>query len=230
MCGRFALGIPKIRLEEVFEIVLPDSYSPRYNIAPGSDVLTVAAPEGTPRPAFLRWGLVPNWAGDANIGHSMINARVETVFDKPAFEMSVRMARCLVPAQAFYEWKSVDGRKQPYAVGTDDGSVFAMAGITSNWEDHATGEILDTFSILTCPPNALMADIHDRMPVILPAEAWSRWLDPDVTEPEHLQPLLEPYPAAAMRVWPVGSGVNSPANDSREVLERVDVMRQGRLF
>ena len=230
MCGRFALGIPRVRLEELFSVSLSDDYAPRYNIAPGSEVLSFVAPEGSVRPAMLRWGLVPHWAKDASVGFSMINARSESVFDKPAFEQSIRMTRCLVPAQAFYEWKVVDGRKQPYAITINDADVFAMAGIASSWEDHASGEIVDSFSILTCAPNELMATIHDRMPVILNQDSWSLWLDPAVTEQEVVEPLLDSFPAATMRAWSVGDAVNKVANDSPDLLERVDVMRQGRLF
>lgn len=172
MCGRFAIGIPKKRLEELFEVSVGEVYSPRYNVAPGSDVLAIDAPEGAARAVSLRWGLVPHFAKDASVGFSMTNARSETVFEKAAFRDGVCLNRCLVPAQAFYEWKEIDGRKQPYAITLDDTDVFAMAGLTANWEDRATGKVIDSFTILTCPPNALMETIHHRMPVIVPQSAW----------------------------------------------------------
>ncbi len=230
MCGRFALGTPKVRLEECFSVSLPDDHFPRYNIAPGSEVLIFGAPEGEVIPLHLQWGLIPHWAKDASIGFSLINARSESVFDKPAFQDAVRIGRCLVPAQAFYEWKMVDGRKQPYAITLNDTDVFAMAGIASTWEDHVSGEIVDSFSILTCAPNTLMTDIHDRMPVILSHEDWAEWLDPSVDQQEVLEPLLVSYPATAMHAWPVGDAVSKVVNDSPNLLERVDVMRQGWLF
>lgn len=230
MCGRFALGIPKVRLEEIFEISLPDNYVPRYNVAPGTDVLTVVAPEGMPRPAFLRWGLIPHWAGDAAAGNPMINARSETVFDKPAFEQAILSARCLVPAQAFYEWKKEDGRKQPYAIKPDGSDVFAMAGIKSYWEDRTTGESLESFALLTCPASGVMAAIHDRMPVILSPEDWEQWLDPTLVDQKRLKQLLENSSPDKSLCWPVGTGVNSVQRDCPDLLDRVDVMRQGRLI
>lgn len=230
MCGRFALGIPKVRLEEVFGIAPPEDYSPRYNIAPGSESLAIVAPEGEKRPAYLRWGLVPHWARDTNMGFAMINARSETVFEKSAFRDSILVSRCLIPAQAFYEWKIEGGKKQPYAVGLNDTDVFAMAGISALWEDHATGESVESFTVLTCAPNTLLKTIHDRMPVILPSDAWSDWLDPEAQDPEQIGLLLGPYPAEGMRIWPVGPSVNAIVNDSPNLLERADVIRQGHLI
>lgn len=226
MCGRFALGIPKKRLEEVFETPTPEEYAPRYNLVPGQAIPVVAS-SGM---GMRRWGLVPHWAKDASIGFRMINARSETVFDKPAFRDPVRSGRCLVPAQAFYEWQAGQTGKQPYAIGVDGADLFAMAGITARWQDGETGEVVDSVSILTCAPNKLMRPIHDRMPVILAPEAWSAWLDPSETRPEALAGLLVPFPAVGMRAWPVSPAVNRVDNDGPDLLNRVDVMRQGSLF
>lgn len=228
MCGRFALGIPKKRLEEIFSVEVPQNYSPRYNLAPGQEVLVV--PSGSDALVFRNWGLVPSWAEDRKIGYKMINSRSETVFDKPAFRESVRSARCLVPAQAFYEWKITGSGKQPFAIGPVNGEVFAMAGIMAHWEDQATGEVVDSFSILTCAPNTLMDSIHDRMPVILPATRWHSWLDPSCTDVSLLESMLVPYPSKAMQLWPVSTVVNKVSHDGSELLDRVDVMRQASLF
>ncbi|MGL1860935.1 MAG: SOS response-associated peptidase [Pseudodesulfovibrio sp.] len=230
MCGRFALGIPKIRLEECFSVAMPDDYAPRYNVAPGQEAVAVIAPDGAVRSAALRWGLVPSWAKETKVGFSMINARSETVFDKPAFRESVRSSRCLIPAQAFYEWKKTGTTKQPHALTINDMDVFAMAGITAHWEDRTTGEIVDSFTILTCPPNTLMASIHDRMPVILPPDAWSDWLDPAISDPQQLAMFFTLYPAEAMHAWPISPAVNKPINDGPELLHPVQILQQGSLL
>lgn len=232
MCGRFALGIPKKRLEEVFGLAAPDDYAPRYNVAPGLDVLAVVFAGGVPRMARFRWGLIPAWADDPKVGYKKINARSENVFDKPSFRESVRCSRCLVPVQAFYEWRRQGRARQPFAFGPEDADLFAMAGIAARWQDPATGGAVDSLAVLTCPPNELMAPIHDRMPVILSPDAWSGWLDSAETSPENLAPLLVPYPARSMRVWPVNPLVNSVANDGPELLERAGkpASRQGSLL
>lgn len=226
MCGRFALGIPKKRLEEVFGAAAPEEYLPRYNLAPGQDIPVVTSSGMVMR----RWGLVPHWAKDTSVGFRMINARSETVFDKPAFREPVRSSRCLVPAQAFYEWKAGENGKLPYAVGMTESELFAMAGITAHWQDGETGEVVESVAILTCAANTLMESIHDRMPVILPPAVWSTWLDPSVTQPESLAPLLSPFSASSMRAWPVSTVVNRVAHDGPELLDRIEVMRQGSLF
>lgn len=226
MCGRFALGIPKKRLEEVLGTPAPEDYAPRYNLAPGQDIPAVAHSGMTIR----RWGLVPHWAKDPSVGFRMINARSETVFEKSAFREPVRVGRCLVPAQAFYEWKAGEQGRQPYAIDVAGSDFFAMAGVSARWQDAETGEVVDSVAVLTCASNELMATIHDRMPVILPQEVWSIWLDPALTGPDDLAPLLAPFPARLMRVWAVSSSVNRVAHDGPGLLDRVDVIRQGSLF
>lgn len=226
MCGRFALGIPKKRLEEVFNLPVPDDYAPRYNVAPGLDVLVVAS-DGFVR---RRWGLVPHWADDPKVGHKMINARSETVFEKPSFRDPVRTARCLVPAQAFYEWKREGGGRQPFATALKDSDVFAMAGIMAHWQSRKTGEIVDSMAVLTCAPNAALASIHDRMPVILPSDLWSDWLNPVNTDAAQLASLLVPYPAEKMRVWPVSPAVNRVASEGAELLSSSSLAGWGKLL
>lgn len=226
MCGRFALGIPKKRLEAVFGLPVPDGYAPRYNAAPGQAV-AVAAPEGFLLP---RWGLVPPWADPDAAG--LINARSETVFDKPSFRDAVRARRCLVPAQAFYEWRRQGRARQPFAFAVEDADVFAMAGILSRRRDGATGAEIDTLAILTCAANAVMAPVHDRMPVILPDSAWGAWLDPATQGPGGIADLLVPYPAQSMRAWPVGAAVNAVGNDGPSLLDRAEIAapQQGSLL
>jgi len=164
------------------------------------------------------------------VGFKMANARSETVFEKPAFRDPVRSARCLVPVQAFYEWKVADSGKQPYAVAVAETDLFAMAGIMARWQDNDTGEVVDSVTILTCEPNTLMEAIHHRMPVILGPGAWATWLDPAVSRTETLAPLLVPYPSQGMCAWPVSSVVNKVVHDGPDLLERVKILRQGSLF
>lgn len=228
MCGRFALGIPKKRLEECFGLPVPDEYLPRFNIAPGSEVLVVeAAGMG-----WRRWGLVPPWAEDPKVGYRMINARSESVFDKPSFREPVRSARCLVPAQAFYEWRKDGKVRQPFAIAVRGEDVCAMAGIMARWQDGKTGEVVDSVAVLTCPPNSVMKPIHDRMPVILDRSAWGVWLDPSVTASEKLVGFLTPSPAETMTAWPVSDAVNKPGIDRPDLLEKVvsPAVKQGSLL
>jgi putative SOS response-associated peptidase YedK len=216
MCGRFALGIPKKRLEEVFGLPAPDDYEPVFNVAPGTDVLALEAAGFTRR----LWGLVPPWADDPGAGNRLINARSETVFDKPSFREGALHHRLLVPAQAFYEWRRGPGGLTPFAFALDGEDCFAMAGIGASRTDPGSGEVLETLAVLTCPPNQVMAPIHDRMPVILPRKAWAAWLDP-VAAIEDLNRLLVPYPAKAMRAWTVSRRLNSPVTDGPELLEPI---------
>ncbi len=216
MCGRFALGTPGKRLEEIFGFPVPDEYTPCFNAAPGTDVLTV----GGRGFAVRRWGLVPSWADGPEIGPRLINARCETVFDKPSFREGVRAHRLLIPAQAFYEWRREGRERTPFAFALDGVDCFAMAGIGANWTDPHSGGVLGTVAVLTCPPNTIMAPVHERMPVILPPSAWQGWLDP-AAEREELARLQVPYPAQGMRAWPVSRRVNSPVTDGPTLLEPV---------
>lgn len=170
----------------------------RYNCAPTQD-LAVISSEDPHALSFYRWGLIPRWAKDPSIGNKMINARAETVTEKPAFRASFRNRRCLVPADGFYEWKKSGTRKIPYRIGLLDGSPFSMAGLWDKWVSP-DGEIIHSFSILTTVPNQLMKEIHDRMPVILEPAAEKIWLG-DTTQKE-LMELLRPYPAEAMAAKP----------------------------
>ena len=214
MCGRFALGIPRKRLEEVFGLPAPDGYAPSYNVAPGVGVLAVEEAGFTRR----LWGLVPPWADDPGVGRRLINARAETVFDKPSFRDGALRHRLLVPAQAFFEWRRQGRERIPFAFSLDGADCFAMAGIGASRTDPQTGEVLETLAVLTCPPNAVMEPVHDRMPVILAPGDWAAWLDPAATRPD-LTRLLVPYPAREMRAWPVNRRVNSPVTDGPELLE-----------
>ena len=162
----------------------------------------------------MRWGLIPSWATDPAIGNRLANARSESVLEKPAFRAAMRRRRCLIPADGFYEWKKNGRNKQPYLIGLRDGRLFAFAGLWEAWEgaDHS---YVESCTILTTTPNELMAPIHDRMPVILPAEAYGPWLDPAVPPAEVLA-WLRPLPADQMTAYPVSTLVNNPRNDRPE--------------
>ena len=221
MCGRYAIVLVddgtlqrRFSLEE-----LPDDLQPRFNVAP-TQTLPVITRNSPNRVEMMRWGLIPSWAKDASIGSKMINARAETVAEKPAFRRPLRTQRCLVPATGFYEWQRDGDSKTPHFIHLPDEPLFAFAGLYDIWRDP-DGQTVKTYTILTTEPNALMASIHNRMPVILRREDEDEWLNPDNTEPEHLLPLLRPYSSGKMAAYPVSRMVNSPQNDAPGILERV---------
>jgi putative SOS response-associated peptidase YedK len=172
---------------------------------------------------LLRWGLIPGWAKDPAIGARLINARAETVAEKPAFRAAFRRRRCLVLADGFYEWQKSAKRKQPFFFHLRDDRPFAFAGLWESWEGGDNSH-LETCTILTTEPNDLVATVHDRMPVILAPDAHDAWLDPAVEQPDRLTPLLRPYPAEAMDAYPVGPLVNSPTHDGPGCIERAGTL------
>jgi len=228
MCGRFLLTAPPEVLQELLGLLddWPAYFAaaklrPRFNVAPGQQVLALRHDDEVAgsAAALLKWGLVPSWAKDAKISSRMINARSETAAEKPAFRAAFKRRRCLVPADGFYEWKRAGKQKQPYCIRMRDDRPFAFAGLWERWE-HPDGAPLETCTILTCEPNEMMAGIHDRMPVILPAAAYQQWLDPGEQEAPRLKSLLRPCPTEEMRAFQVSTRVNSPANDDPACLER----------
>jgi putative SOS response-associated peptidase YedK len=219
VCGRYELHAQPAAIALAFGLAHPPGLRPRYNVAPMTEVPIVrVSPHGSRELAMVRWGLVPRWAKDPAIGSKMINARGETVASKPSFRTAFRRHRCLVPANGFYEWMPApDGRKQPVLIAMKDGEVFAFAGLYERWLT-GDGEPLDTCTILTTDANELLRPIHDRMPVIVPADQYERWLDPAQDGPPS---LIAPYPAAAMAWWPVSSRVNSVRHDDASLIERL---------
>jgi putative SOS response-associated peptidase YedK len=196
-----------------------EGLKPRFNAAP-TDTMPVARLDsaGAREIAFMRWGLIPSWAKEARIGASMINARAESLTDKPAFRNAFRQRRCLVPADGFYEWIGLpDGRKQPFRIILRDSAPFSFAGIWESW--RRGGQVIESFAIVTCPANELMAKIHDRMPVILDRADYAAWLESKDTTIPNL--LLQPYPAEKMKAYPVSMRVNSVRNDDRSLIELV---------
>jgi putative SOS response-associated peptidase YedK len=221
MCGRFTLVTDPEKLMSRFHLQeLPFDLTPRYNIAPGQPIPVILADGGRRRIGQLRWGLVPSWAQDEKIGYKMINARAETLQEKPAFRRLFERKRCIIPADGFYEWMQQGKGKHPMRITMKDGSLFAFAGLYDTWT-RPDGEKLSTCTIITTKPNKIVADIHDRMPVILRREDRSLWLDRDHFDADLLQSLLIPYDEAEMRAYPVSAIVGNAKNDVPECIEEI---------
>jgi putative SOS response-associated peptidase YedK len=218
MCGRYTLASPTERLAEEFGVDASSiELSPNYNVAPTQGVAAVLEEGGQRRLEVLRWGLIPPWADDPGIGSRMINARSETASGKPSFRRAFRERRCLIPADGFYEWQRTNGAKQPYYIHMEDGRPFAFAGLWESWSKGGEGEVR-TCTILTTGANALVGEVHDRMPVILAHDAYDVWLDP-ASERDELTGLLAPYPEDEMEAYPVSRFVNSPSNNDPRCIE-----------
>jgi putative SOS response-associated peptidase YedK len=219
MCGRFTLTLPSSEIEARFNArFVPEyrsRYQPRFNAAPTQELpIILEGKQSEIVPA--RWGLVPHWAKDLQIGSRMINARAETLGEKPAFKSLLGARRCLIPADGFYEWKNVGSQKLPFRCTMTDG-LFAFAGLWDEWRDPE-GKAVRSFTIITCAPNGLLALIHDRMPVILDREQEQRWLDARVQE---VGTLLRPYPDARMSLTPVSNAVNDAKRDSPDLIRSI---------
>ena len=218
MCGRFTLHLPPELLGSVFGVKTSLQLPPRYNIAPTQTVPVVRETgEGGRSLAELSWGLVPSWAKDRSIGNRMINARSETVHEKPSFRHALRKRRCIVPASGFFEWSHSDGSKQPWYVTLKDAAPMGFAGLWESWQ-APDGGALETFCILTTAANSLMATIHERMPVILPAADYSSWLLPEKNGVENLAGFFQPCPADILTAVKVSSYVNLPLHNSEECI------------
>jgi putative SOS response-associated peptidase YedK len=217
MCGRYSFAVEDELIRERFGVTVRSAiYKARYNSAPAQD-LAVISNDAPGTLNFFRWGLIPFWSKDPSSGYKMINAKAETILEKPSFRNAFKPRRCLVLSDGFYEWKK-DGDKIPYRIVLKGGIPFSMAGIWEKW-GSPDGEIIHSFSIITTVPNPLMEKIHNRMPVILRQEDERLWLGN--TDPASLVDLLKPYPAGLMTAYPVSKLVNSPKNDLPEILQTV---------
>ena len=221
MCGRFTLE-PTTKLFERFKIENRlDGLTARYNIAPSQDV-PVIVHNSPNRIVMMRWGLIPNWAKDESIGNKMINARAETLTEKPSFRGLLRSKRCIVPASGFYEWQDTGQGKQPYYIHADAGEYLPFAGLYDIWKNPEDIEIY-SFTIITTQPTVNLKAIHNRMPVILEPAAEDVWLNPDVTDPQELTPLLQPYTIRPLDFYKVSKAVNRAGFDSPEFIQKTDV-------
>ena len=222
MCGRFSFSPLAKIIEDRFDVKVDKTrYKPRYNSAPSQD-LAVISNTNPGELSYYRWGLIPFWAKDKSIGNKLINAKAETIAEKPSFKNSLKRKRCLVLSDGFYEWKAINKKEKiPYRITLDDNSLFAMAGIWDSWKDE-TGLTINSFAIITTSPNKLMENIHSRMPVILSPNDEKLWLSNDDTT--FLQSLLKPFPETQMTAFPVSNLVNSPANDRLEVMNPVEYL------
>jgi putative SOS response-associated peptidase YedK len=222
VCGRYAFFSPAEAVRRTFDLAEVPELEPRYNVAPTQDVPAVRAGEGSARAfAMLHWGLVPKWAEDRGIGNRMINARAETLAEKPAFREAFRKRRCLVLADGWYEWQAAPGGKQPHFVRLKDARLIAFAGLWERWKDPATGSMLESCTIVTTDAAESIRKIHERMPVVLGEAHWDRWLDTAFSDTGKLSELLVPCDPKALEAWPVGREVNAPKNQGPGLIERV---------
>jgi putative SOS response-associated peptidase YedK len=219
MCGRFTLTDDPANSNEIFgEYSFPSRFAPRFNIAPTQPVLAIPN-DGAHKADFFIWGLIPSWAKDPSIGSRLINARAETLAEKPSFRGGFKYKRCLIPADGFYEWQAQPGTKTkvPQFIHMKDRKPFAFAGLWDSW-NGPDGSAVRSCTIITTEPNELMASLHNRMPVILKPADYEQWLDPAPRTPDSLAPFLKPFPAGEMSAYPVSMLVNSPANERPELV------------
>ena len=221
MCGRFAFFSPREAVQEYFGIDVPFALEPRYNVAPSQEIAVIRQPADTePEAAMLKWGLVPFWAKDAAIGARMINARAETVAQKPAFRQAFKRRRCVILADGFYEWHTEDGRKTPYFISLKTDRPFAMPGLWESW-DKTDQPPLQTCAIITTTASKSIGKLHDRMPVILDGPTATDWIRAE-RNPDALIEMLKSYDDEDIQAWPVNRTVNNPANQGPTLIERGD--------
>ena len=233
MCGRYRLSRQKQIVEEYFDCVSEKvDWNPGYNIAPTQPVPVIRQNPGEAirELSLVRWGLIPSWSKDASMAAKMINARAETASTRPVFRDGLKSRRCLILADAFYEWKKIGKAKQPYCFEVGHGELFGFAGIWDCWKD-ASGKRVETCSILTTAPNSVTSAVHDRMPVILDPDGYDLWLDPGMRDVARVTELLKPYDARLMRFYPVSARINHVVHDGEQCSAPVELPAvQDRLF
>jgi len=222
MCGRFTQQRPASELAAIFAAEpLADELGARYNVAPTDEAFVVVQREERRAITAYRWGLIPHWATERKAGSRMFNARAETVTASPAFRDAFRRKRCLVPVDSFYEWRRLGATRQPYRVARADGRPLVLAGLWAGWRDPDLDAVVRTFTIVTTTPNDQLSDLHDRMPVILPDDAWGRWLADDDGDGVGLFGLFESTDEVELAIHPVGRGVNDVRQDGPALIEPV---------
>jgi len=222
MCGRFSQTTKPQKLAEKFQIQLKvalEEFQPRYNVSPSSSVPCIRVPEGENQPVLesLKWGLIPSWAKDPQIGFKLANARAETVDSLPSFRPAFKARRCLVPIDGFYEWDQNTKPKQPYYFHLKNEEPFCLAGLWETWK-HPDGGLINTFTLITTEPNEVVKSAHDRMPVILDEKDFTFWLDSKNEDLEKLKKLLKPYPASAMAGYPVSTYMSKAGNEGSDCI------------
>lgn len=220
MCGRFVANIPAAELKKTFDLIEMPQLEPRFNVAPTQQVAVIRNDGDHNRLDLLKWGFVPSWSKDMSFGSHLINARSETVAEKPTFRHAIKYRRCIIPSSGFYEWEHSGGKKQPHYIQLAGQKPMYLAGLWESWK-APDGNVIETFAILTTAANKLVAPIHDRMPVILNPDTFTIWLSKSMHDPEQLQPIFLPYPAAEMITHKVPDLVNNPRFDSPACISQV---------
>jgi putative SOS response-associated peptidase YedK len=220
VCGRFTQQRPTAELAAMFDAEPPlDDLLPTYNLAPTDEAAVVVERSDRRAIRAYRWGLIPSWAKDEKIAAKLFNARAETLSTSGAFRESFRRRRCIVPADAFYEWQRQGGLRQPFLIRRADGAPLALAGLWSGWRHPETEQVIRTFTIVTTTANRALSSVHDRMPVVLAPEHWRRWLDPAMEDTGELTGLLQPAPDDDLVLYPVRPLVNNVRNNGPELIE-----------
>lgn len=223
MCGRMTQHLSSEEIAAIFGAdAIVDLPGGRFNVAPTQSVMLVEEDGERRIVTSCRWGLIPSWAANLKIGAQLINARAETVAEKPSFRAAFKRQRCIVPIDGFYEWQKEGASKVPHAIVSRDGQPLALAGLWSSWRDPSTGEDVRSFTVITTQANETMRPIHERMPVILPREAWETWLDPTFQDVPALQSLLRSAPDDLLRAYPVSRDVNDVRHDGPQLLLPVE--------
>jgi len=220
MCGRFVDNIPADELKKIFALIETPQLEPRFNVAPTQQVAVVRNDGDHNRLDLLRWGFVPSWSKDLSFGSHLINARSETVAEKPAFRHAIKYRRCIIPVSGFFEWSHSAGKKQPYYIQLADQTPMCLAGLWESWK-ATDGSVIETFAILTTAANKLVEPIHDRMPVILHPNVFNLWLSINMHDPDQLHQLYQPFPAVEMTAHKVPDLVNNPRFDSPACIAQV---------
>jgi putative SOS response-associated peptidase YedK len=219
MCGRFTLHSPESQIREAFNLehTEPLGLEPRFNIAPSQDIPIIRDTESGHELTMARWGLIPGWSNESRIKYSTINARIESVAEKPTYRTSFKRRRCLIPADGFYEWKQIAGNKVPHHIRMRDGKVFAFAGLWDHWEGE--DESIESCTIIVMPSNEVMKPIHERMPAIIAPAHYDLWLDSRVTDKQEILQHLTSAPSSYLKAYPVSTRVNSPRNNDERCIQ-----------